>query len=289
MSICVYIDGQVRDPQRATVSVFDRGFLFGDSVYETVAYQGGHVHFLSEHLDRLERSARSLYLDPPVRSLVVEAIRATVAASAEDEARVRVIVTRGVGPVDIDPATATTPQLIVIVQPLGAPSAEMIASGIAVEVVNLSRGASGSLDPAIKSGNYLSSVLAIAEARHRRPGAGEAILCTGNGGIAEGATSNVFLVQGGVLVTPGLEAGILEGVTRGKVLGLARGADIAIREPGFVAPRELLFADEVFLTSAVRGILPVTRVDGRPVGDGKPGPVTLQLLACYRRLISEDT
>jgi branched-chain amino acid aminotransferase len=271
------------------VSVFDRGFLFGDSVYETVAYQGGRTHFLAEHLDRLERSARSLFMEPPARKAVEDAIGATVAASGEVEARVRVIVTRGVGPVDIDPGTASRPQLVVIAQPLGAPTPEMLASGIAVEVVSHSRGAAGSIDPAIKSGNYLASVLAIAEARRRRPGVGEAILCSGSGSVAEGATSNVFLVQSGVLVTPGLAVGILEGVTRGKVLGLARASGTAVREPDFVHPRELLSAHEVFLTSAVRGILPVTIVDGTPVGDGKPGPVTRRLMALYQRLISEDT
>lgn len=288
MSICVYVDGQVRPSERAVVSVFDRGFLFGDSVYETVACQQGRVHFLSEHLDRLERSARSLYMDPPDRAVVESAIRRTVEASGEAEARVRVIVTRGVGPVDIDPAGAGEPQLIVIAQPLGGPTREMLATGIAVEVVRHSRGAAGGGDPAVKSGNYLASVLAMAEARRRRPNVGEAILCAGNGSVAEGATSNVFLVQAGILVTPGLAVGILEGVTRGKVLGIARAAGIAVREPDFVAPRELLSADEVFLTSAVRGILPVTTVDGSSVGDGKPGPVTHRLLALYQRLISED-
>jgi branched-chain amino acid aminotransferase len=287
MSICVYVDGQVRDPESAKISVFDRGFLFGDSVYETVAYQGGRLCFLSEHLDRLDRSAKALGLSLPSRSSVESAIRSTLAASGEAEARIRVIVTRGTGPVDIDPATAGSPELIVIVQPLGGPTPERLASGISVEVVSLSRGASGSLDPAIKSGNYLNSVLAIAEARRRRPDAGEAILCSGNGSIAEGATSNVFLVQGGVLITPGLEVGILEGVTRGKVLGLAESCGIPTREPGFVAPRELLSADEVFLTSAVRGVLPVTAVDGSPIGDGKPGPITRRLLALYQRLINE--
>jgi branched-chain amino acid aminotransferase len=287
--MCVYIDGHVRDPDNARVSVFDRGFLFGDSVYETIAYQRGRTHFLAEHLDRLERSARSLHLEPPARSSIEQAILATVAASGEPEARVRVIVTRGVGPVDIDPATAGAPQLIVIVQPLAAPTAEVVSAGAAVEVVNHSRGAAGGLDPAVKSGNYLNSVLAIAEARRRRPGVSEAILCAASGSIAEGATSNVFLVRAGAMVTPGLAVGILEGVTRGKVLELARAAGITTREPDFLAPGELLAADEVFLTSAVRGILPVTQVDGVPVGDGKPGPVTRRLLALYQRLISEDT
>lgn len=288
MSICVYVDGQVCSAECAVVPVFDRGFLFGDSVYETLAYQGGRTHFLAEHLDRLERSAGSVYIAPPSRGVIEDAIRRTVAASGEAEARVRVIVTRGVGPVDIDPATAGKPQLIVIAQPLGAPSPEMIASGIAVALVGHSRGSSGSIDPAIKSGNYLASVLAIAEARRRRPGVGEAILCTGNGSVAEGATSNVFFVHDGVLVTPGLAVGILEGVTRGKVLGLARASAIPVREADFVAPRELVAADEVFLTSAVRGILPVTTVDGTPVGDGQPGPLTRRLLTLYQRLISED-
>jgi len=289
MSICVYINGKVRDPEGAMVSVFDRGFLFGDSVYETVAWLHGRAIFLSEHLDRLNRSASHLFIEPPARETVVQAIRETVTASAEAEARVRIIVTRGVGPVDIDPATAGAPQLVVIAQPLGGPTAEMIANGISVEVVHLSRGGPSSPDPAIKSGNYLSSVLAMAEARRRRPGAGEAILCSGGGSIAEGATSNVFFVHGGVLVTPGLEVGILEGVTRAKVLALAKTQGIPTREPAFVAPRELSAADEVFLTSAVRGILPVTKVDGVSVGTGKPGPLTLQLLDLYRRLISEDT
>lgn len=287
MSICVYLDGQVRDPERATVSVFDRGFLFGDSVYETVAYQGGRVHFLSEHLDRLERSARAIYLEPPARTAVVEAVRATLAASSEAEARVRVIVTRGVGPVDIDPATAGVPGLVVIVQPLGGPTPAMLEDGVAAELVGHARGAGA--DASVKSGNYLASVLAIAEARRRRPDAAEAILCTGAGSVAEGGTSNVFLVAAGTLVTPGLQVGILEGVTRRKVLGLARAAGLPVREADFVAPRELLGADEVFLTSAVRGILPVTTIDGARVGKGKPGPVTRRLLGLYRDLINEDT
>jgi branched-chain amino acid aminotransferase len=289
MSIRVYINGEVRAPQDALISVFDRGFLFGDSVYETVAYQGGRMLFLSEHLDRLDRSSRRLFLEPPVRSVVVQTMHETVAASGEATARVRVIVTRGIGPVDIDPNTAGSPRLIVIVQPLGGPTAEMLASGVAVEVVHLSRGGPGNPGPGVKSGNYLSSVLAIAEARRRRSGAGEAILCSAGGSIAEGATSNVFLVQAGLLLTPGLEVGILEGVTRAKVLELARGCGIPTREPAFVAPRELSLADEVFITSAIRGILPVTTVDGSPVGGGKPGPVTQKLLALYRRLISEET
>jgi branched-chain amino acid aminotransferase len=287
MSIRVSIDGEVHEPDKAMVSVFDRGFLFGDSVYETIAYLDGRPIFMAEHLDRLDRSARRIYLDPPPRARVEQAIWATVAASEQPCARIRVMVTRGVAGIDIDPATAKKPCLIVFAQPLGAPTAEMIEAGVAVEVVKVSRSAPGSVDPAVKSGNYLNSVLAMAEARRRSPGANEAILCSAGGSIAEGATSNIFFVVGRTLRTPSLEVGILDGVTRGKVLGLAREAGIETRESGFVAPEELRAADEAFLTSAVRGILPVTTVDGVRIGGGGPGPMTRQLFSLYQHLVDE--
>ena len=287
MSIRVYIEGQPREPEAALVSVFDRGFLFGDSVYETIALIDRRLLFLSEHLERLARSAGRIYLTPPTRAQVEKAIRETVAAADEKDARIRVMVTRGAGSIDLDPATAGAPQLIVIVQPLGAPTAEMLETGVAVALVNATRTAASGVAPTVKSGNYLGSVLAIAEARRRWPGVNEAILCAGNGSVAEGATSNVFVVRSGTLETPAIDVGILDGVTRGKVLELARGAGIEVREVSFLAPQSLRDADEVFLTSAVRGILPVTTVDGAAVGDGRPGPVTRHLWTLYQRLASE--
>jgi branched-chain amino acid aminotransferase len=287
MSIRVYIDGQIREPEAAMVSVFDRGFLFGDSVYETIALIDQQLLFLPEHLNRLERSAGRIFLALPARAQVESAIRATIAASVEKDARIRVMVTRGVGSIDIDPATAKSPGLIVIVQPLGAPTPEMLENGVAVALVKASRSAPTGVDPAVKSGNYLGSVLAIGEARRRFPGANEAIVCANNGGVAEGATSNVFIVESGVLKTPATDIGILDGVTRGKVLELARGAGIEAQEVSFLAPESLRAAHEVFLTSAVRGILPVTSVDGQPVGNGRPGPLTQRLYALYQRLTSE--
>jgi branched-chain amino acid aminotransferase len=288
MSICVYIDGEVHSPETAKVSVFDRGFLYGDSVYETIALLDRRPVFLAEHLERLERSGNHIYLRVPERKTIEAAIRQTVAASEEDHARLRIIVTRGIGSGDLDPASACDPQLIVIVQPLRGPTAEMLESGVAVEIVGVSRGAPGNVDPAVKSGNYLASVLAVGQARRRRPGVHEAILCSANGGIAEGATSNVFAVERGVLLTPGLDVGILGGVTRAKVLRLAEEAGVPTQELGCLAPDRLRGADEVFLTSSVRGILPVTVVDGCKVGGGHPGPITGKLLARYQRLIHES-
>jgi branched-chain amino acid aminotransferase len=287
MSIRVYIDGEIHPPEAAMVSVFDRGFLFGDSVYETLAFLDGRLIFLHEHLDRLERSASRIYLHLPARSEIERALRETVAASGESQARIRVMVTRGAAGIDLDPATAKAPSLIVMAQPMGAPSPAMIAEGVGVEVVKVCRSGSGGMDPSVKSGNYLASVLAIAEAKRRRPSSHEAILCSGGGSIAEGATSNVFFVTGRVLCTPSLEVGILDGVTRGKVLALARGAGIETREMGFVEPETLREAEEIFLTSAVRGILPVTSVDGTQVGNGVPGAITRRLLDLYQRLLSE--
>lgn len=285
MSIKVFIDGAVTDPELAKVSVFDRGFLYGDSVYETIGTIGGRLFAAEEHLARLERSAQRLGLRLPPRVVIDRAIADTMAAAGNPESRVRVVVTRGAGKkFDLDPASADDSQLVVIVQPLGGPTAEMYEQGVGVEIVSITRNLPAAIDPAVKSGNYLNNVLALGEARRRRPGVHEAILCNAAGSIAEGATSNVFSVKGGALATPSLSVGILDGVTRGKVLKLARDAGIPTSEPTFLAPDELRAADEVFLTSAARGILPVTRIDGKPVGDGRPGPVTRRLMDGYQTL-----
>ena len=286
MSIRVHVDGRICLPEDAKVSVFDRGFLYGDSVYETIGTVRGRLFALSDHVDRLERSARSLGLRLPPRSEIEQAIHDTVAAAGNPESRVRVMVTRGAGKLDLDPASAGEPRLVVIAGPLGGPTPEMYERGVAVAIVSVTRNLPGAIDPAIKSGNYLNNVMALSEAR-RRPGVHEAILLAAGGSVAEGASSNVFLVKGGELLTPALSVGILDGITRGKVLALARDAGIACREPEFISPDQLRDADEVFLTSAARGVLPVTEVDSRPVADGKPGPVTRRILAAYGRLTGE--
>jgi branched-chain amino acid aminotransferase len=284
MSIRVHVDGKICLPDEAKVSVFDRGFLYGDSVYETIGTVRGRLFALSEHLDRLQRSADRLALRLPPRAAIEAAIRDTVAAAGNPESRVRVMVTRGGGKLDLDPASADEPRLVVIVQPLGGPTREMYDTGVAVAIVSVTRNLPGAIDPAIKSGNYLNNVLALSEARRRVPGAHEAILLSATGSVAEGATSNVFAVRGGTLETPALSVGILDGVTRGKVMTLARGDGLACREVEFMSPEDLRGADEIFLTSAARGVLPAVQVDGKPVGAGAPGPVTRRLMALYERL-----
>jgi len=289
MTIRVYFDGLIREPQDATISVFDRGFLFGDSVYETVGTNRGRPVFLGDHLDRLARSAGRVYLSLPARHQIERAVHETLDAAQNPESRIRIIVTRGDGPVDLDPATAREPRLVIIVQPLGAPSPEMVEHGVQVEIVSVARNSPQALDPAIKSGNYLNNVLAVGEARRRRPTAHEAILCAANGSVAEGATSNLFAVVSGELRTPSLQVGILDGVTRGKVIDLARRDGMSVREVDFMSPDELRRADEVFLTSSVRTVLPVVQVDGINVGDGRPGTVTRRLMSLYRQLVEAQT
>src|SRR5205814_2129973 len=238
MAIRVYIDGAVRLPEDAKISVFDRGFLYGDSVYETIGTVRGRLFALSDHLDRLERSAARLALRLPPRAVIERAILETMAAAGNSESRVRVMVTRGGGKLDLDPASAGEPNLVVIAGPLGGPTPEMYDRGVAVAIVSVTRNLPGAIDPAIKSGNYLNNVLALSEAR-RRPGVHEAILLSASGSVAEGATSNVFLVKDGEILTPALSVGILDGVTRGKVIELARGAGIGCREVEFMTPEQL--------------------------------------------------
>ncbi|HXI57838.1 MAG TPA: aminotransferase class IV [Polyangia bacterium] len=282
MSIRVYLGGRVCLPEEAKISVFDRGFLYGDSVYETIGTAYGRLFAADEHLARLERSAQRIGLVPPPRTEIARAIGETVAAAANPESRIRVILTRGTGKLDLDPAAALDTQLVVIVFPLGPPTPEMYAKGVVVSIVSIARNSPRAIDPAVKSGNYLNNVLALGEAR-RRFGAYEAILCAADGGVAEGASSNVFLVSGGVVATPSSEVGILDGITRAKVIELCRQNGIPIEERR-ISPEQLREADEAFITSATRGVLPVTRIDDQPLANGRPGPITRRLITLYEEL-----
>lgn len=270
--------GAVVDPEDARISVFDRGFLYGDSVYETLRTVGGKPAHWSSHLDRLHRSAAAIGLEIPFGAdEIVAAVERTHAASANDESYVRVVVTRGAGPIALDPRRSGSPTLVVIVQPLELPLAAIYQQGISAVIVTVDK-AGGGLDPNLKTGNYLSNIQALRQAIAR--GADDAILCNRRGEVSEGSTSNVFVVTGGRVRTPDLGAGLLAGITRQHVLELARQAGIPVEE-GAIDPDTLRGADEVFLTSSVRGIMPVTRIDGLSVGSGMLGPITAILRELY--------
>jgi D-amino acid aminotransferase len=267
------------DPAHARISVFDRGFLYGDSVYETMRTAGGRPLELGRHLARLRRSGDGIGLSIPWSDTELErTIERTHAAAGNSESYVRVVVTRGAGPVALDPRHSEEPLLVVLVQPLVLPPAEAYERGITAVIVDITKNAGTSIDPGIKSGNYLNNILALRQAT--AAGGEDAIMCNPEGAVSEGATSNVFMVTGGRIETPNMRTGILPGITRQAVCELAAGLGNPVSET-VIVPAQLRAADEVFLTSSVRGIMPVTRLDGARVGDGTAGPVTRRLHQAY--------
>ena len=294
MPALVNVNGVVVPPAEAKISVFDRGFLYGDSIYEVVRTYGLRPFEAQAHLRRMRASAARIDLELPwpLERIAGEIERTLVASRGGDapdpeaapwnagERQARVVVTRGSGEMGLDPGLAADPSLVVIVLPLHGPPARAYREGVAVWPAERPGGLRRGGDPAAKTGEHLFHVLAVKEARAR--GAHEALLLDGAGNVAEGASSNVFAVRGGALVTPPLATGILEGVTRGVVLDLARAMGVPVREEELSLPA-LERADEAFLTSTVREILPVTRVADARVGTGAPGPVTARLHAAFRR------
>lgn len=283
----VYIEGRVVDAQEARVSVFDRGFLYGDSIYEVTRTVGGWPLFLAEHLRRLELSARGLEMALPPRDRIEAAIAETLAALAPFDggrAYLRIVVTRGAGELSLDPAMADEPQLVLIAKPLAPPDVRLYTEGAALTVVDWRRNAPGHVPAVVKSGNYLSSVMATLAAKRRN--AYEALLLDIDGRLAEGASSNFFWIQERCLHTPPVSLGILPGITRDVVLGLAQEAGLAVQEAA-EPPQVLRHADEALLTSSVRGIVPAVRVDDTVIGDGRPGPFTRGLMDLYGERIGE--
>jgi branched-chain amino acid aminotransferase len=286
----VWIDGAPVDAAEARVPVFDRGFLYGDSVYEVTRALGGVAFALDEHLERLERSAEGLLMRTPPIAAIRQAVVETIAASQIPDAYVRIVVTRGAGEIALDPAAADEPRLVVIVRAARPPGPEAYRDGVEVAIVGRTRYAPGvptsTVDPQVKSGNYLGSVMAVAEARKR--GAYEAILCDPVGRLSEGSSSNFFVVRGRWVATPPLSVGLLEGITRRKVMQILDAEGIRWAEQA-LWPVDLHRADEAFLTSSVRGVVPVARADGEPIGDGKPGPITRRIMQGYDALVRAAT
>jgi branched-chain amino acid aminotransferase len=282
----VWIDGRPMPGEEARVSVFDRGFLYGDSVYEVTRTVAGAPLFLAEHLVRLTRSAAALEmaLPPGGTGHIAGAVAETVAALGAPRAYLRIVLTRGAGEISLDPIWADRPNLIVIAKPLKLPDERLYREGAALCLVAYRRNAPGHVPALVKSGNYLTSVLAMIEVRRR--GGYEALFCDGAGHLAEGASSNFFVVRGGEVLTPPLAVGVLHGITRQVVLDLLAREGVPWRE-ALLTPEDAVAADEAFLTSSVRGVLPVVRLDDRVIGPGRPGPVTRRLMQAYGDLIGE--
>lgn len=281
MSTVVLVDGEICAPDAARVSVFDRGFLYGDSVFETLRTYAGRPFKQAEHLARLERSAARVFIELPVSlSQLAQEINTGLERAGNPESYMRVIVTRGSGPVGLDIGFEVDPLRVVIIAPLEPPPAEAYARGITVVTFPTQRVAESTEAAGTKVGNYLVAVLAMRKAR--AAGASEALIVDHAGNVVEGASSNVFAVRGGRLSTPAEEAGILPGITRSTLLDVAREAGIAVDFEA-LSVAELQAADEVFVTSSIRELLPVVRIDSTAIGAGTPGPTSLSLLRSFRK------
>jgi branched-chain amino acid aminotransferase len=277
------VNGVVTPASEARVSVLDNGFTFGDAVYETLRTYGGRPFALARHFARLRLSASRLGFAIPAADDELGATLETLLARAQNaESFIRLIATRGEGDISYHFERVKGPTLVMVVKPFEGFPEHHYTEGVALSLVSLRRNHPSALDPAIKSCNLLNNVLAVREAQQK--GAVEAILLNHEGLVAEGASTNVFLVEGSEAVTPPLSAGILHGITREVVLEVAREAGVAVREAP-VPPEALQRADEVFITSSTREVMPARSLDGRLVGDGKPGPVTKRLLAAYRAAV----
>jgi branched-chain amino acid aminotransferase len=278
------IDGQLVAPERAVVSVFDRGFLYGDSVFEALRTHGGELRLLDAHLERLERSAARVFIPLPVpRSTLRREVEAAVAAHGSPESYVRLMLTRGTArSLGLDPELAENPCRVVLVTALKTPPPEVYEQGIAAITFRIERPSDATSVASAKIGNYLPSVLAMRKAR--ASGAGEALLEDAAGNILEGSTSNVFAVVAGRLITPPETTAILPGITRARVIDVARAADIPV-ELRPLLRAELASVDEIFVTSSIREVVPIVELDGQPVGSGSPGPIARELLRRFRESV----
>jgi len=283
----VNINGVIGPIAEGRISVLDHGFLFGDSIYETMRTYGRKPFLFGRHCARLERSARSVMMELPWdRTRLLREVRRTIDATGDNtEQRIRITVTRGAGDLSPDPDSCT-PGVLVFATPFTEPPAAIYDNGVSVIVSSFYR--SRQLGDA-KTGNLLRSVLALKEAKNA--GAFEAITLTDDGMISDGITCNLWFVQGDRVLTPSTESGILEGITRGVVLDLARREGLIVKEL-VLGTQEIERSDEIFLTSSTREIVPIVRVSGKAVAGGRPGPITQVLMAAFKRevrvLLDED-
>lgn len=276
----VYLNDRFVPQEEAVVSVFDHGFLYGDGVYETMRAYRGRVFHLNDHLMRLERSASLIHLELPTsREELAARIQEALDKNQLQDAYLRVTVSRGPGEIGLDPALCAYPTLVIIARPFQAYPEWFYTDGVAAIVAKTERNSQAALPPQVKSLNFLNNILAKMEAK--AAGAQEAFMFNHRGELTEGTTSNIFLVQAGLLRTPALECGLLDGITRGVVLGLARNAEIPTEEAR-LKPADLAAAEECFVTNTTQEVLPVTRLDGRSIGNGRPGGITRRLHELFR-------
>ena len=278
----IFLDGKLCNERDAKVSVFDHGLLYGDGIFEGIRAYNGRVFKLKEHIDRLFYSAKAILLEIPMsHAELMKATIDTIRANKLRDAYIRLVVTRGVGNLGLNPRSCPKPSVIIIAGKIQVYPAELYARGMDIVTVPTVRNLHSALNPAIKSLNYLNNILAKIEANNA--GVEEAVMLNADGFVAEGTADNIFIIKNGALYTPPLSAGALYGITRGTVIELAESAGMKVSEPNLTR-YDLFNADECFLTGTGAEIMPVIKIDGRVIGTGKPGKLSMKLIASYKEL-----
>lgn len=282
----IYLNDKLVAKKDAVVSVYDHGFLYGDGVFEGIRVYSGNVFRLKEHLNRLYDSAKSIMLEIPytheeLSNIIVE----TLNKNEFDDAYIRVVVSRGVGNLGLDPLTCQKPQVIVIAEQLALFPKKLYETGIEIASASSRRNRSDVLPPKVKSLNYLNNILVKIEAN--LAGVSEALMLNDQGYVAEGSGDNIFIVKGNVIKTPPGYVGALDGITRQAIIDIAVQKNLDMREEVFTR-HDVYTAEEVFLTGTAAEVIAVVKVDGRTIGSGSPGPYTNLLLDEFRKLVVED-
>jgi branched-chain amino acid aminotransferase len=279
----IYLNGQMVEKEKAVVSVFDHGLLYGDGVFEGIRAYNGRVFKLHEHIDRLYNSARAILLTIPMsKPAVEEAVVATLRANKLRDAYIRLVVTRGEGDLGLDPAKCGKPTIFIITDKIALYPKEYYEKGLSVITSTIKRNIPEALNPSIKSLNYLNNILAKNEAV--RSNVPEAIMLNREGYVAECTGDNIFVVKENTLLTPPTWAGTLEGITRNIVMEIAKNKLKLLVKEDLLTPYHVYVGDEVFLTGTAAEVVPVVEVDGRMIGEGKPGKTTLKLIKEFREL-----
>ncbi|MBK8856756.1 MAG: branched-chain-amino-acid transaminase [Opitutaceae bacterium] len=279
----IYLDGKYVDEADAKVSVFDHGLLYGDGVFEGIRLYNGNIFRLEEHLERLEYSAKAIMLQMPLnRKELSEVTCETCRQNGLKDGYIRLVITRGVGDLGLAPWLCAKPSIFVIASKISLYPQEHYDNGLAIVTVPTRRINPAALPATVKSLNYLNNILGKIEAKQF--GALEAIMLNDQGYVAECTADNIFIVHKGAIITPAASQGALKGVTRGTIFDIAQELGLPLREADMTR-YDVWVADECFLTGSGAEVIPVTKLDGRVIGTGKPGPITQQILASFRRRV----
>ncbi|MFO0905414.1 MAG: branched-chain-amino-acid transaminase [Pirellulales bacterium] len=282
MALQVYIAGKLYDKENAKISVYDHGLLYGDGVFEGMRSYSSKVFRLQEHLDRLWDSAKAIWLEIPMtKEEMAQAVYDTLRVNNIVDGYIRLIVTRGAGSLGLDPNRTSDPQVIIITDHIALYPREYYENGLEIVTASTIRNHPVALSPRVKSLNYLNNILAKIEGL--KAGCIEALMLNHKGEVAECTGDNIFIVSKGELLTPPVDAGILEGITRNAVLELARASGMVAKEISLTR-YDVYVADECFLTGSAAEVIPVVKIDNRTLGDGKPGPITKDLIRRFHEL-----